>query len=331
MTVPRPLLAALVVLVASVAPSACASAGGSTSRSTSDAPGSSHGSSSSSRASSPSVPGTTGPRPVVRPRSTAPDDRYPPALTARWQTITRIGGRPALWIAQRSGVTLVRMDQHLVHLALHAGSVDPGGSGWHYGDRIAGREIHRLILGMNGGFKFNVDAGGFESLGRTAVTLTPGLGSIVTYTDGTTDVGSWDATVPAPGRPIASVRQNLHLLIDNGVPASSVSSCGATCWGATVGGASAVARSAMGVRADGQLLWAAGEDLTVSQLAGAMSAAGVQRAVELDINPDWVAGYLYVHHRIGAPAPIPVVPGQYGIYGHLLTPYSRDFFTVLAN
>jgi hypothetical protein len=331
MTAPRPLLAALVLLLTSVGPSACASAGGSTPRSTSHAPGTSHGSSSSSRTSSPPAPPAAGTRHIVRPRSTAPDDRYPPALSDRWQTITRIGGRPALWIAVRSGVTLVRMDQHLVHLALHAGSLDPGGSGWHYGDRIAGHEIHRLILGMNGGFKFNVDAGGFESFGRTAVALTPGLGSIVTYRDGITDVGSWDATVPAPGRPIASVRQNLHLLVDHGAPAGSVSSCGATCWGATVGGASAVARSGMGVRGDGQLLWAAGEDLTVSQLAGAMSAAGVQRGVELDINPDWVAAYLYVHHRTGAPAPIPVVPGQYGIYGHLLTPYSRDFFTVLAS
>jgi hypothetical protein len=51
----------------------------------------------------------------------------------------------------------------------------------------------------------------------------------------------------------------------------------------------------------------------------------------LDINPDWVAGYLYVHHRRSGPTPIPVVPGQFGIAGQLLQPYSRDFFTVLSN
>ena len=44
-----------------------------------------------------------------------------------------------------------------------------------------------------------------------------------------------------------------------------------------------------------------------------------------------VAGYLYVHHRSSPVTPVPVVPGQYGIYGHLLLPYSRDFFTVLSN
>jgi hypothetical protein len=62
-----------------------------------------------------------------------------------------------------------------------------------------------------------------------------------------------------------------------------------------------------------------------------MAAAGARRGVELDINPDWVAGYLYVHHATSGPTPVPVVPGQYGIAGHLLAPYSRDFFTVLSN
>ena len=260
-----------------------------------------------------------------------PVDRYPDAVTARWQTITTIGGRPAVWIAVRQGVTLVRMNQSVVHLALHAGSVDPGGTGWHYGDEVAGSEIHHLILGFNGGFKFSTDSGGFVSFGRVGVPLSAGSGSIVTYRNGTTEIGAWQSGVPARGLAIASVRQNLHLLIDHGVPDSSVASCGAACWGATIGNQPAVARSALGIRADGQLVWAAGEGLTVGDLADGMIAAGVQRAVQLDINPDWVAGYLYVHHPAAPLTPVPAVPGQYGIYGDLLAPYSRDFFTVLSN
>jgi hypothetical protein len=227
-------------------------------------------------------------------------------------------------------VTLVRIDQSRAHLILHAGSEDPGGTGWRYGDEVTAREIHGLILGFNGGFKFNVGAGGFLSYGRTGVALTPGDGSVVTYRGGRTDIGAWQQGVPQPGQAIASVRQNLHLLIDHGIVAPSASTCGQACWGATVGGVVATARSGLGVRADGELLWAAGEGLTVTALADAMAAAGAQRAVELDINPDWVAGYLYVHHRHGPLTPTPVVPGQYGIYGYLLAPYSRDFFTVEA-
>ena len=273
----------------------------------------------------------TASRPRKPVHATLPVDRYPAGLTAGWQTITTIGGKPALWITQRHGVTLVRMDQSLVHLALHAGSVDPGGTGWHYGDAVAGREIHRLVLGFNGGFKFSTASGGFLSYGRVGLPLSAGYASIVTYMNGTTQIGSWDAGVPARHRAIASVRQNLHLLIDHGVPASTVANCGAACWGATIGGQTAVARSGLGIRADGQLVWAGGEGLTVGQLADGMVSASVQRAVELDINPAWVAGYLYVHHRTGPLTAVPVVPGQFGIYGHLLAPYSRDFFTVLSN
>jgi hypothetical protein len=69
----------------------------------------------------------------------------------------------------------------------------------------------------------------------------------------------------------------------------------------------------------------------VRALAEALAGKGVIRAMELDINPRWVAGYLYAHSaRAVAPVPIPVVPGQTGIPGQFLTPYFRDFFTVLT-
>ena len=64
-------------------------------------------------------------------------------------------------------------------------------------------------------------------------------------------------------------------------------------------------------------MWAAGEQLTPAGLAHALIAAGAMRAIELDINYDWVAGYLYVHHPSG-PSPCRVVPGQHGIAGELL-------------
>jgi hypothetical protein len=98
-----------------------------------------------------------------------------------------------------------------------------------------------------------------------------------------------------------------------------VSECISSCWGITLGGGTYVARSALGITAEGQLVWAAGESLSPAGIAGALLRAGVVRAVELDINPAWVAGYLYVHHA-GGPTAVPVVPGQPGISGQLLAP-----------
>ena len=77
-------------------------------------------------------------------------------------------------------------------------------------------------------------------------------------------------------------------------------------------------------------MWAAGEQLLPADLAAALITAGAVRAIELDINPYWVAGYLYVHHRSG-PSPVPVVPGQHGIEGELLEPDNRDFLAIVAN
>ena len=244
--------------------------------------------------------------------------------------VARIGGRPAAWIAQRSGVTLLRFDQHMVHLALHAGSRDPGGLAWTYGDRIGTNEIHRVVAAFNGGFKLNYGSVGFMADGRVAVSLQSGLGSIVTYKDGATQIGAWHEGVPTSRLAVASVLQNLHLLVDHGVVASSVASCIRPCWGWTLGGGSEVARSALAIRSDGQLVWAAGKRLSPVAIGRALVDAGAVRAVELDINPEWIAGYLYIHHG-GIPSAVPVVPGQLGIPGRLLAPYGRDFFTILAN
>jgi len=254
----------------------------------------------------------------------------PGHATSAWTVIARVHGQPAAWVAQRSGVTLMRFDQGFMHLTLHAGSSDGGGGGWTYGDEITPREIHLLIAAVNGGFKLTYRDVGFMSAHHVAVPLKAGLASIVTYTDGTTDVGAWRAGVPSAGKTVFSVLQNQQLLVDRGVAAASVSNCVVTCWGETIGSQTSVARSGLGITASGQLVWAAGERLLPADLASALIGAGSVRAIELDINPDWVAGYLYVHHPSG-PSPVPVVPGQLGIAGKLLEPYSRDFLAFVAN
>ena len=79
------------------------------------------------------------------------------------------------------------------------------------------------------------------------------------------------------------------------------------------------------------MIYAGGERLTVAALAGALVGAGVQRAAELDINPEWVNLYLFRHEAGGrAIGIIPMIPGQPGIPGQLLTDYNRDFFTVVG-
>ena len=249
---------------------------------------------------------------------------------AGWTVVARVGGVPATWLARRAGVTLMRVDQRLVHLVLHAGSSDGGTAGWTYGDRITAGEAPLLIAAVNGGFKLTYTNVGFVSRGHVAAPLKAGLASLVTYSDGSTNIGSWHAGVPSARTPVFSVLQNQHLLVDHGLAAANVSSCVIECWGGTIGLQTEVARSALGITASGQLVWAAGEHLSPSALASALIGAGAVRAIELDINPWWVAGYLYPH-RPSVTSHVRLVPGQRGVAGAFFKPYTRDFLTFVAN
>jgi hypothetical protein len=271
------------------------------------------------------------PRRLVPPRPAAPLLVSLPARTsAAWSVVARVHGQPATWLAQRAGVTFMRFNQALVHLDLHAGSLDGGVNGWRYGDQITPGEIHLIVAAFNGGFKLSYREVGFMSDGHVAVPLRTGLASIVTYADGSTNVGAWRAGVPSARQQVFSVLQNQRLLVDHGAIAETTAGCVLACWGGTVENRGSVPRSGLGITADGQLVWAAGMHLLPAELGAALVSAGAVRAIELDINTDWVAGYLYVHHR-GGPSPIPVVPAQHGIAGMLLKPDSRDFLTVVAN
>lgn len=276
---------------------------------------------------------TIKPRPARAPARSAHPQLLPVALgtaptplapAVRWH------GRTAALIERTpAGLAVMSFDQRVVELHLHSGTIDAGTLGWRYGPVLARGERPHLVAAFNGGFRLSTGAGGFEAYGHIAIPLRDGLGSIVTYSDGTTDIGSWQREVPAAGKHVVSVRQNLSLLVDHGAPAPDVGCL--SCWGATLGGIPDPARSGLGITAEDNLVWVGAEKLTSLGLARALIAAGAVRAVELDINPEWVAGYFYGHRGGRGPlAPVAALPSQRGIPGQFLAPWSRDFFAILA-
>jgi hypothetical protein len=254
-----------------------------------------------------------------------------------WTPAVDVHGQTAAWISRVNAyhepgftITMLRFNQGLVALALHAGATQPGGHEWRYGDAIRGRELGSVVAAFNSGFQASYGAGGFAEGGRLGWQLKRGAATVVIYSDGHADIGRWRLTIPAAGRPVWAVRQNLGLLVNDGRIPSTVDTCVKICWGDPLHEQPIVARSGLGVTPSGDLVWAAGHDLSVRALAHALVGKGVVRAMELDINPRWVAGYIYAHPRHHHPiAPIPLMPGQTGIPGQFLAPYFRDFFTVV--
>jgi len=100
-------------------------------------------------------------------------------------------------------------------------------------------------------------------------------------------VAKWGTDVTMSNQ-IASVRQNLDLIVQNGKPVAGLTNANVMRWGKTLGGGFNVWRSGLGVTSDGALVYVGGPSLSISDLANVLVRAGAVRGMELDINTDWV-------------------------------------------
>ncbi|MGH9065586.1 MAG: N-acetylmuramoyl-L-alanine amidase, partial [Acidimicrobiales bacterium] len=221
------------------------------------------------------------------------------------------------------------IDSPATRLALYAGTAEPSGS-WPDQGSVAPAQQPSLIAAFDSGFKIYVYGTGWWYQGRAAEPLRAGMASLVVFTNGTATVGDWGRDV-GPGPGILAVRQNLPLLVDHGAPVASAASPGL--WGAVLGGGVHTWRSGVGVTAGGDLVYVGGPGLAPADLARLLVAAGAVRAMELDINPEWVSFATFTHTGgIGGSGVTGtnLVPGMYYGPSHYLQPYSRDFFAVFA-
>jgi len=109
----------------------------------------------------------------------------------------------------------------------------------------------------------------------------------------------------------------------------------ATQWGATLGGADYVWRSALGVTANGALVYVGGPGLDIVDLANILVKAGTVRAMELDINTDWVNLSTYQpatpNGLASATNGTELLPGMTGTPGRYFASWwARDFITMSA-
>lgn len=277
------------------------------------------------------------------PHLPAPLPLPPPAGIAplpgegQWETVMTVHGQPAVQVAHVRPdrehtsflVGVMWMDPTLVRGQLHPGFQDPGGA-WQAGTSLSAAEQHSVVAVFNGGFRLNgASHGGYYSQGRTARPLVDGAASLVLRTDGTATVGAWNHEVRmAPD--VASVRQNLVPLVDNGQVNPTCQSGGTAQWGSTVGQVAFIHRSGFGVTADGGEVYVGGPALSVCSLGQILQASGVVRGMELDINPTWVSGAYFHPTPGGPPQAFRLFPGEKVSAEHYLSPSSRDWYAFYA-
>jgi hypothetical protein len=265
-----------------------------------------------------------------------------PALPGegQWQaTGPLVRGVPAMYVAQFRAddvytsqiTTAVWVDPERVRLRLVPGSTEPGGT-WAHPPYVTPAELPYLVAAFNGGFRFQDARGGIYLEAKTGVALVAGAASFVIYRDGRVDIGAWGREVSMTPE-VASVLQNVVLLVDKGQLAPSATYTDNAIWGYTLGGGYVVPRSGIGVTADGALVYVAGPALTARSLAESLQRAGAVRAMTLDINPEWVTFNFY-SHAPGRPAQLTgakLYPEMQRPADRYLPPVweARDFFEVL--
>jgi len=184
-------------------------------------------------------------------------------------------------------VGIAWLDTTLLDATLYSGSIIPGGGPYSHTAPIQPAAATSLVAAFNAGFLMANANGGYYTDGRTEIPLVNGAASFVIYANGSATVGEWGRDVTMTPD-VVSVRQNLDLLVDGGQPVPGLNANDTTRWGFTLGNQVYVWRSGVGVTADGALVYVGGPSLNITSLANVLAAAGCVRAMELDINTDWV-------------------------------------------
>lgn len=179
------------------------------------------------------------------------------------------------------------MDPKILSAQLYSGSQIPGGGPFTHTAPITPAASTSVVSVFNAGFRVQDANGGYYTDNKMIRPLRPGAASAIIYKDGTMSVGQWGRDFHMTPD-VASVRQNLNLIVDGSQPVAGLASPNAIAWGKTLGGTFNVWRSGLGVTADGALVYVGGPALSISDLADTLVRAGAVRAMELDINADWV-------------------------------------------
>ena len=253
------------------------------------------------------------------------------------KTVYKVKGIPAIQVgylrpdnlhtSYLAGIAI--MNSSLLRYVQHPGFSEPGHlAQLGLSDQLVGKDLQGLVATFNSAFKVKDSLGGYYQNHVTIKPLVAGKASLVIYADGHMDIGSWGSEVKMTPD-VSSVRQNLSMLIDNDVVTPNLNISVLKNWGFTVKNAHFVWRSGIGIDANGNIIYVAGNSLSVQSLADLLHTAGAVRAMELDINQYWISYMWYPALTPTHPTlnPIKLVPFT-RLANRYLSPGSRDFFAV---
>lgn len=201
---------------------------------------------------------------------------------------------------------------------------------WDRPDYVEPERQPSLIAAFSGGFRLRDSGGGMILGGAEIKPMKDGIATMWIDSNGVPNVGMWGRDVSATSD-IDSARQNLTLIVDNGVANPALLTDANRTWGFTgPRNKSAVWRSGAGITADGHLVWVGGPGLTIESLAQTLVRAGAIRGMQLEINHEWVQLNTYSTDAAGRTTGTRLLPGMRHTGNRWLTEDTRDFVAVFV-
>lgn len=185
----------------------------------------------------------------------------------------------------------------------------------------------RLLTTFNSGFIATDGNNGSTDNGRVNEPLTQGNATLIGYRNGSLAIVKWHGG-PNAGPNVAWSRQSLHPILWNGrLNPQLNTNPNSPQWGFSLGSATLVWRTGVGIDRRGNLFFVAANDQTVVSLAKILQHIGAVRGMEFDINPEWHSLITYRHEKQGL-VPRFVEPQPNQSPNRYLVPDDRDFFAV---
>ena len=227
-----------------------------------------------------------------------------------------------------SVVAVAWFDPHVVAFRQFPGLWIPGAP-WDRPAEVPLEDRGRLIATFSGGFRLGSSHGGMMLGGQVQRPTRDGAATLAIDAAAVPSIGAWNQDIPATGA-FDSVRQNLDLIVADGQPNPALATDPNRLWGFT-GPANHqfVWRSGAGVLPDGALVWIGGPGLSISTLADLFVRVGAVRAMQLDINHEWVQFNTYSDVN-GAIHGSRLLKDMRGPDDRWLSQDTRDFFAVFA-
>jgi len=225
-------------------------------------------------------------------------------------------------------VTLIQLDMRSLKLGAVAGQKQPAGPIGKSGPGKIPESIvasNNLVAAFNGGFQYRDGKYGMIVGNTTYLPLEKDFATLIASGSGKLTLIKYEGQLP--NEPIEFIRQNCPMLIENGQIAG-FDEMNKKLWGRTLATDIYTWRSGLGLTANGNLIYAVGNNLTPQTLAQALKMGGAINAMQLDINPFWVRFNIFDTNGNGSYKTSVLTKGVYNGSKEFLNGYEKDFFYI---